>query len=185
MSASAGPTTPGAHLIPMLTSPDSLTAVYSEVCWLIGLQATSEMLQVPNNKLKIGYLLILYPEGTVGNIDFTPGDDDCVLDGFGGNVDTEVGAVSIICNLDVNRETVCILVRYPQIDLLSTTARKERVSCSWKLKEPLSSHLSVEPQLSSSSSNAVDGKVSWFVDDATQRLQTRAITFHLRSRKKA
>lgn len=64
MSASAGPTTPGAHFIPMLTSPvadqralasapsvgksamfgpgrtlPGLAAVHCEVCWLVGFQA--------------------------------------------------------------------------------------------------------------------------------------------------
>lgn len=51
----------------------------------------------------------LYPEGAAGDVDFAPGDDDGVFDGFGGNVDTEVGAVSVICDLDVDGETFGVL----------------------------------------------------------------------------
>lgn len=54
-------------------------------------------------------MLVLYPEWAVGDVDFTPGDDNGVFDGFCGNVNTEVGAVSIICDLDVNGETIWIL----------------------------------------------------------------------------
>lgn len=57
-----------------------------------------------------------YPEGATGNVDFAPGDDDGMFDGFGGNVDTEVGAVAIVSDLDVDGEAVCILVRNPQIE---------------------------------------------------------------------
>lgn len=49
------------------------------------------------------------PEGAVRDVDFPPGDDDGVFDGFSGNVNTEEGAVSIICHLDVNGETFCVL----------------------------------------------------------------------------
>lgn len=51
-------------------------------------------------------VLVLYPEWAVGDVDFTPGDDNGVFDGFCGNVNTEVGAISIICDLDVNGETI-------------------------------------------------------------------------------
>lgn len=52
---------------------------------------------------------VLYPEGAVGHVDLAPGDDDGVLNGFGGNVDAEVGAVCIICDLYVDGEALCIL----------------------------------------------------------------------------
>lgn len=44
----------------------------------------------------------------------------------------------------------------------------------------MSSHLSVELQLSSAGSVGIDGEISGFVDDAAQRLQTWTVTFHLR-----
>ena len=50
-----------------------------------------------------------YPEGAVGNVDLSPGNDDGVFDGFGGNIHTEVGAVAIISDLNVNGEALCIL----------------------------------------------------------------------------
>lgn len=53
-----------------------------------------------------------YPEGAVGDVDFTPGDDEGVFDGFCRDVNTEVAAVSIICDLDVDGETICILNKH-------------------------------------------------------------------------
>lgn len=47
-----------------------------------------------------------YPEGALGNVDFPPGDDDGVLDGFGGDIDAEIGAVSIVSDLDVDWESI-------------------------------------------------------------------------------
>lgn len=53
--------------------------------------------------------MCIYPEGTIGDIDTSPGDDDGVFDGLRGNVDTEEGSVSVICHLDVDGETLRIL----------------------------------------------------------------------------
>lgn len=39
----------------------------------------------------------------------SPGDDDGVFDGLGGNVDTEEGPIAIIRHLDVEGETLGIL----------------------------------------------------------------------------
>lgn len=63
--------------------------------------------------------VVFYPEGAVGNVDVSPGDDDGVFDGFSGNVDTEVGAVSVICDLYVDGETFCILESQTQISRIS------------------------------------------------------------------
>ncbi len=66
--------------------------------------------------MKISTLLV-YPEGAVGNADIAPGDDDGVFDGFGGNVNTEEGAVAVICDLNVNGETLCVLKTQTHISL--------------------------------------------------------------------
>ena len=50
-----------------------------------------------------------YPEGAAGHVDLPPGDDDGVFDGFGGNVDADEGAVSSLCDLDVDGESLCVL----------------------------------------------------------------------------
>lgn len=50
-----------------------------------------------------------YPERTVGDIDLTPGDDNGVFDGFCRDVDAKESAVTIVCNLDVNRVTFRVL----------------------------------------------------------------------------
>lgn len=56
----------------------------------------------------------------------------------------------------------------------------------WRpVQEGFDSHLSVEPQLSSAGSAGVDGEVGWLVNNAAQRLQSRAVASHLRSRGKA
>lgn len=53
--------------------------------------------------------MCLYPEGTVGDIDISPGDDDGVFDGLSGDVDAEEGSVSVIRLLDVDGGTLRIL----------------------------------------------------------------------------
>lgn len=53
--------------------------------------------------------MCVYPEGTVGDVDISPGDDDGVFDGLLGDVDTEEGSVSVVCNLDVDGEALGIL----------------------------------------------------------------------------
>lgn len=50
-----------------------------------------------------------YPEGTVGDADIGPGDDDGVFDGLSGNVDAEEGPVSVVGHLDVDGETLGVL----------------------------------------------------------------------------
>lgn len=50
-----------------------------------------------------------YPEWTVGYIDFTPGDDDGVFDGFCRDVDAKECVITIVCNLDVNRVAFRVL----------------------------------------------------------------------------
>lgn len=50
-----------------------------------------------------------YPERAVGHVDFAPGDDDGVFDGFGGNINTEEGAVLVVCDLYVDGETLGVL----------------------------------------------------------------------------
>lgn len=113
----------------------SLAAVHCEVGGLVGLQAhllhtwtinlhVLWMAALPNCHLgnrshsQTGYFwrwkqkirsVCIYPEGTVGDIDISPGDDDGVFDGLRGDVDTEEGSVSVVCNLDVDGETLGIL----------------------------------------------------------------------------
>lgn len=70
-------------------------------------------------------VVLSYPEGAVGDIDFAPGDNDCVFDGFCGNVNTEVGAISVISDLHVNREAVGVLRTQTRISY--TCSRKKRV----------------------------------------------------------
>lgn len=113
----------------------SLAAVHCEVGGLVGLQAhllhtwtinlhVLWMATLPNRHLgnrnhsQAGYFLswkqklgsvCVYPEGTVGDIDISPGDDDGVFDGLRGDIDTEEGSVSVVCILDVDGETLGIL----------------------------------------------------------------------------
>lgn len=63
----------------------------------------------------------VYPEGAVGDVDFPPGDDNGVFNGLGGNVNTEVGAVSIVRDLDIDWETLRILETKENIVVLGIT----------------------------------------------------------------
>lgn len=53
--------------------------------------------------------MCVHPKGTAGDSDTSPGDDNGVFDGLGGNVDTEEGSVSVVSHLDVDGESLCIL----------------------------------------------------------------------------
>jgi len=72
---------------------------------------------------------ISYPEGAVGDVDFSPGDDDGVFDGFCGDVNTEVGAVSVICDLYVDGETVGVLRAQTQNSHIPITVKDKLTPC--------------------------------------------------------
>lgn len=50
-----------------------------------------------------------HPEGAVGHVDVSPGDDDGVFDGLGGDVHTQEGAVTLVSDLNVDGDALCIL----------------------------------------------------------------------------
>lgn len=50
-----------------------------------------------------------HPEGTLGHVDASPGNDDGMLDGFGGHVGAAEGAVAIGDHFDVDGAAICIL----------------------------------------------------------------------------
>lgn len=96
--------------------------------------------------------MCVYPEGTAGDIDISPGDDDGVFDGLGGNVDTEEGSVSVICHLDVDGETLRILKQqtHPQHQRsqcasLSTEEQVENTSADY-LRRCLRTGVQKNPQ---------------------------------------
>lgn len=55
------------------------------------------------------HIITTHPEGTLGNIDSTPANNDGMLDGLGGDVDTGEGAITVVLGLDINGDTICIL----------------------------------------------------------------------------
>lgn len=55
-----------------------------------------------------------YSEGTVRDIDRAPADDDCVFDGLLWHIHTDECVVPVIFDLDVDRNTLCILERNKQ-----------------------------------------------------------------------
>lgn len=63
--------------------------------------------------------MCFYPEGTVGNVDISPGDDDGVFDGLAGNVDTAEGPISVIRHLDVEGETLGVLKQQRHANICS------------------------------------------------------------------
>ena len=59
-----------------------------------------------------------YPEGAVGHVDLTPGDNNGVLDGFGRSVCTHKRAISFVSDLDVDGATLSILSEYKLLSVL-------------------------------------------------------------------
>lgn len=45
-----------------------------------------------------------YPEWAVGDIDLTPGNDNCVLNWLSRDIDTEESTVAVVRDLDVDRK---------------------------------------------------------------------------------
>lgn len=54
-----------------------------------------------------------YPEGALGHVDTSPGDDDGVFNGLGGHIGAAEGAVAIGDHLDVDGAAVSILWASP------------------------------------------------------------------------
>lgn len=50
-----------------------------------------------------------YPEGALGHIDPSPGDNDGVLNGLGGHIGAAEGAIAIGDDLDVNGAAISVL----------------------------------------------------------------------------
>lgn len=50
-----------------------------------------------------------YPEGALGHIDASPGDDDGVFNGLGGHIGAAEGAIAIGDDLDVDGTAISVL----------------------------------------------------------------------------
>lgn len=70
-----------------------------------------------------------YPEGALGHVDASPGNDDRVLNGLGGHIGAAEGAIAIGDGLDVNGATVCVLWASP--------SKVERAQASSEHRRPL------------------------------------------------
>lgn len=58
-----------------------------------------------------GFSGVTHPEWTLGDVHASPADDEGVLDGLGGDVDTGEGPVAIVLDFDVNGNAFGILGR--------------------------------------------------------------------------
>lgn len=70
-----------------------------------------------------------YPEGALGHVDASPGDDDGVLHGLGGHIGAAEGAITIGDDLDVNGAAVRVLWASP--------SKVERARASSERHRPL------------------------------------------------
>lgn len=68
--------------------------------------------------------MCFHPEGTVGSVDISPGDDDGVFDGLGGKVDTEEGSISVIRHLDVEGQTLGVLKQQRRSNICGSTEER-------------------------------------------------------------
>lgn len=64
-------------------------------------------------------MCVPYPEGAVGYIDLTPGNNDGVFYGFDRSVQTQEGAVSLVCDLDIDCAALSILEEYKSTSAVS------------------------------------------------------------------
>lgn len=55
-----------------------------------------------------------HPEGALGHVDTSPGDDDGVLNGLGGHIGAAEGAIAVGDHFDVDGAAVCILWASPK-----------------------------------------------------------------------
>lgn len=70
-----------------------------------------------------------YPEGALGHVDASPGNDDSVLNGLGGHIGAAEGAIAIGDDLDVNGAAICVLWASP--------SKVERSQASSEHRRPL------------------------------------------------
>ena len=84
-----------------------------------------------------------HPEGALGHVDASPGDDDGVLNGLGGDVGAAEGAVAIGDDLDVDGAAVGVLWASPKARFLERPGRLRAPAPSAGL---LAHHQSPSPQ---------------------------------------
>lgn len=115
--------------------------------------------------------MCFYPEGTVGNVDISPGDDDGVFDGLGGNVDTEEGSISVIRHLDVEGEPLGVLKQQRHANIcghrVSSCALKNRLRTRVRTHEQKKPQTTAEDRVSADVSNVsldVPGQDSQLTD---------------------
>lgn len=65
---------------------------------------------------------VSYPEGTVGHVDLSPGDDDGMFNGFDRSVYTKKRAISLISDLDVDGAAFSVLSGYKSKSAVVCTA---------------------------------------------------------------
>lgn len=125
-----------------------------------------------------------HPEGAVGHIDVSPGDDDGVFNRFDGTVCTHKCAISFVSDLDVDGATFSILSEYKLLSVLICAPSSNMNDAfvwinndeSTKLYSP---YLCVDLEVTLSSLAGIDGEFSWLVHSDTSRLQAWPVGFYL------
>lgn len=78
-----------------------------------------------------------YPEGAIGHIDLSPGDDDGVFDGLDWSVHTQVSAIAFVCNLNVDGAPFRILSRSKSTSAQNCSYESTQTSQAGKRSKPV------------------------------------------------
>lgn len=115
-----------------------------------------------------------YPEGAVGHIDLSPGDDDGVFDGFDRGVHTQVSAIAFVCNFNVDGATFSILSR-PK----SMSTQNAFTAQSQYFRAGNSPNLCINGEVTFSCHASINSEFSWLVHNDAGGFQAGTVGFHL------
>lgn len=116
-----------------------------------------------------------HPEGAVGHVDLSPGDDEGVFDGLGWGVHTQVGPIASVCDLNVDAAAFSILSRSK-----STSTLHDRASRAKHSSQGSSPNLSVNAEVTFSCHADVHGELGGLIHNHAGGLQAGTEGFHLR-----
>lgn len=118
-----------------------------------------------------------YPEGAVGHIDLSPGDNDGVFDGLDRGVHAQVGAVAFVCNFNVDGAAFGILSGSK-----SVSTRDAFTSQSKYCRKGNSANLCVNGEVTFPCQAGINGEFSWLIHNDAGGFQAGTVGFHLRQK---
>ena len=116
-----------------------------------------------------------YPEGAVGHVDLSPGDDDGVFDGLGWSVHTQVSAIAFVVDFNVDGAAFSILSRSKSISTQKASTRQSRY-----FRQENCPNLCINGEVSLSCQAGINGEFSWFIHNDAGGFQAGTVGFHLK-----